>query len=344
MEKRRVILAGNAVPADWAFHRGVEEATGQTWDVIRCVTNRYDGLHKVTRYLKYFLLPVKLLLQRQRYAEIISWEQFFGLVLCFYLRLFRVKTAPVIHIMTFIYRPKRGLTGKIYERFVRYAVSSPHIRHIFVFGEGETTYYAEHFGLAKEKFVSEILGIEDRAAIVSQNAGQPDAGMPAGDYYLAAGRSNRDYDFLREAWPPEEASLYIVCDVERAEDAGNVKYLKDCHGDDYLRLLAGARAAVVPLKSPRFSSGQLVMLQAGMLGRPAIVTENDLVPDYLENGVTGFIIPKTAAALRKALEDLKDPAVYGDMCRKARRAFEARFSLLELGRRVGRRLRDEALE
>lgn len=330
MEKKRLILVGNTVDEDWEFRRGVEKATGTPWDVKVCVINQYNGLKKYTRYLMYLLGPFMLFLQRNRYSHIISWEQFLGLVTVFFMRLFRVKKAPKMTIMALIYKPKKGLVGRVFEWFVRFAVTSDYVHKIIVYSQSEVDYYTEYFGVSRSKFATELLGVADRPDLRSE----PQAERKP--YYVAAGRSNRDYDFLRSAWPKDEKELLIICDVEKNEDSGNIRYLKNCHGDEYLRLLAGARAALVPLKSEKFSSGQLVFLQAAMLGKPVITTPNDTVPDYVDDGQTGMIIRKTPESLADALHRLDDPAEYQRMCRNARRAFETRFSLRELGFRVGR--------
>lgn len=330
MKKRSLLLVGNTVPEDWAFRRGVEDASGRRWDVASYVINRYDGLHKYTRYGTYLLRPFGLFLRRGRYDTILSWEQFLALVFAFYEQTFHVKNYPELTVMGFIYKPKKGAVGRVFERFVRTAVKSEYVKRVVVFGESEIPYYAELFGVPEEKFSSQILGQVDRRDILEESREEN-----AGKYYLSAGRSNRDYAFLRAAWPKERERLTIVCDVEKAEDTENIHYEKDCHGDDYLRLLAGAYVSIVPLESEKFSSGQLVFLQSAMLGKPVITTPNDTVRDYVEDGVTGFIVEKTPEALAEALQKLDDPETYARMSQNARRRFEERFSLYELGRRMG---------
>lgn len=332
MAEKRLIVVGNPVPVDWEFQRGLQAQTQQSWEVLRCCINEYNGIKKYTRYLKYVFFPFYLIAVRNRYEKILSWEQFFGLMMAFYLRLFHAKRCPDMDVMTFIYRPKKGLIGKAYYHFVRYAVTSRYIQKIYVFGKSEIDHYVQLFGVPRENFVAETLGIADLAPVIHA--------MPparSGNFYLAAGRSNRDYDFLRTAWKTQTAPLCIVCDVETAEDTEQIHYEKNCHGNEYLRLLADAHAVIVPLRSENFSSGQLVILQAAMLGKPVIVTQNDTVFDYVDDGETGIIIPKTEQALVDALHRLEDPSFYAQICRNARSKFEHCFSLYELGIRVGRR-------
>ncbi len=329
MEKRRLLVVGNQVPEDWEFRRGVEAETGKSWDIRIDVINRYDGLHKYTRYLTYIFSPLRLFFTRNRYEKMIYWEQFLGLMLVFFCRLFHVKTCPEITIMALIYKPKKGLVGKLFHWFVKRSVTSRYVKRIIVYSQSEVDYYSGLFGVPKEKFSFEPLGLADRKDLRAEEK-KPEK------YYLSAGRSNRDYDFLRQAWPRGGKKITVVCDVEKAEDGGGIHYEKSCHGDDYLRLLSGAYASVVPLQSEKISSGQLVFLQSFMFGVPVIATKNDTVPVYVDDGVTGFIIDKTPEALRTALEKLDDPETRQRMSSNARKAFEERYSLFEMGRRVGR--------
>ena len=306
----------------------MENATQKPWDLRINVINRYDGLNKFTRYLTYVIGPLRLFFIRNRYEKILYWEQFLGLMMVFYCRLFHVKKYPEITVMALIYKPQKGLIGKIFSWFVRYAVTSKYIRRIIVYSKSEADYYAALFNVPREKFRVETLGIADRKELIQKT----DKGEK---YYLSAGRSNRDYHFLRAAWPQDGKKMIVVCDVEKAKDGRGIHYEKDCHGDEYLRLLSKAYASVVPLESERFSSGQLVFLQSFMLGVPVIATRNDTVAEYVEDGVNGFIIEKRPEPLAEALKKLDDPEIYQRMQHAARKAYETRFSLFELGRRVG---------
>ena len=330
MEKKKLIVVGNEVPKDWEFQRGIEDTTGSRWQVIQCITNQYGGLAKVTRYVKYFLLPVQLFFRRNRYSDILSRDQFFGLVLAFYCRLFHVKKAPDIYVMTFIYKRKKGVIGKIYQWFVKKAVTSRYIKHIFVFGKSEIQYYSELFHVPEEMFTAEILGIKDSGMefpLKEKN--------PAPVFYASAGRSNRDYGFFRAQWPRDREPIYIISDREKETDKDNIFYKKNCFGDEYLGLLAHSRAVIVPLADEHISSGQLVVLHAAMVGRPVIVTKNDTISDYVTDGENGLIIEKSGEALAEALEKLKDESFYACMCSQARQKFEKEFSLYQLGRRMG---------
>ncbi|GMA38731.1 hypothetical protein GCM10025883_07760 [Mobilicoccus caccae] len=149
---------------------------------------------------------------------------------------------------------------------------------------------------------------------------EPDVPTSTGDYLFAGGNSMRDYALLAEAvrgtgvrcrvastWEPEETSEEI--------EVGTVPH------EEFVDLLAGCRASVVPLERTVRSAGQQSYLNAMMLGKPVIVTEAPGVHDYIEDGVTGVVVPPEADALRAAILDVMDPARaehYALMGRRAR--------------------------
>lgn len=331
--KQSIILAGSNVSEEnWGFLKGVQDATGKKWHVKKCITNNFAGINRITRYIKFFLMPGVLFFKKNKYDEILSWQQFFGLILACYFRLFHVKNAPKLDIMTFIYKPKKGIAGRIYFSFAKYAVTSKYIRHIYVYSKSEINYYSDIFSVPKDIFRAVKLGIEDsRDRFTNIKTGEI--------YHIAPGRSNRDYDFLRAAWPEDAEPLYIVCDIEKSKSKDNITVLNDCFGDEYLRLLANAKTVVVPLLDENLSSGQLVFLQAAMMGKPVITTYNSTVQDYVIDGVTGLVIDKSKDSLAKALSLLDVEETYRKISVAARTHFESEFSLYRLGVCVGNQLK-----
>ncbi|MCD7884753.1 MAG: glycosyltransferase [Lachnospiraceae bacterium] len=334
--KKNIILVGSDVPTDWSFKEGLETSTGMKWEVKKCITNNFKGISKITRYIKFFTMPLDLFIHRTNIANILSWQQFFGLTLACYFRLFRVKNAPRLDIMTFIYKPKKGLVGHIFKKFVGFAVTSGYINNIFVYGKSEIKYYSEVFGVSESKFVSVKLGIEDVYDKYENNDENSDI------FCIAPGRSNRDYDFLCKAWIKGLGKLLIISDTYKVrEKKENIELLSNCFNDNYLNKLSSTKCAViVPLLNESFSSGQLVFLQAGMFGKPVITTKNATVSDYIVDGVNGFIIDKREDQLLEALVKLSDPQVYRIMSENSRKMFKKEFSLEELGKKVGRILRE----
>lgn len=327
-----LVLSGNRIPPNWEMHQGLEEATGEKWDQLQCVASEYDGLKKYTRYLKYIFYPFYMLITKRKYKAILTKDQFFGLLLAAYARFFHMK-CPDIYVMTFIYKPKKGFIGKLFYKVMSYAVSSPYIKKIFVFGSSEVSYYSEVFGVDKNLFISEILGIKD----VASNFHIEDKG-----YFVAPGRSNRDYAFLRENW--NNGELIVVSDMEKKEteeERTREITVRKCFGDDFLSLLAGAKAVIIPLENEHMSSGQLVILQSSMLGVPCIATKNDTVSDYITEE-TGLIIEKNADSLNNAINKIMNDDIREQYSKAARKRFEDSFSLKQLGIRLGLVVRENS--
>lgn len=330
MSTRNVLLVDWDPPEPWSFRSGLETASGEPWEIKKKITNRNHGnaFRSCIRYLQYAFFSLRMFFCRKGYRQVLAWQQFFGLFLAFYCRLFHVRRAPAITVMTFIYKPKRGLAGRLYGRFVRYAVTSRFVRKILVYSREEVAYYASLFGLPEERFAAVRLGEEDMTERIP-------AGAP-GDYCLSCGRSNRDYSFLLEHWSPSQGKLKIICDDRKLAGSDSVEIYSHCHGDAYYRMLAQSYAVIIPLEDEHISSGQLVMIQAMMYGKPCIVTRNKTVTDYIVDGKNGFVIPKEREALVKALERLRDPAVWREMSAAAREMYVTRFSAGALGDAVGR--------
>lgn len=220
MSKENVILIDYDAPDDWEFHKAIEKTTGTKWTVYKAVSNENHGgiLQKLIRYAKYFLTPMKIAKNRNNYGKVLAWQQFYGLILAFYFRLMHVKESPEIVVLTFIYKPKKSLIGKIYDKFMRYIVTSGYIKYFVVFSESEKRRYADYFDIPESQFIFETLGYEDKTKDVPR--------LGSEDFYLAAGRSNRDYKFLTEAWSKRKEKLEIICDTLNLKSAiENIKRL-----------------------------------------------------------------------------------------------------------------------
>ena len=333
MAKKRAILVDFAVPEKWSFHEALETTTGTKWEVIGLQSNRYHGgIRNIVRYAQYFLLPFKILLKKSKYTSIVAWQQFYGLILASYLRFFGVKAGPDVSAMTFIYKQKASWLGKLYFKFVQYALRSQFLKTVFVYSDSEVEHYSQLFGVPKTLFRSVRLGVEDERS-------KMEAFVKDGGYYVAAGRSNRDYGFLLDTW--KNRKLRIICDTLKMEDTEFVRCLKNCHNEDYLREMAGCHAVIIPLQDENISSGQLVLLHAMMLGKPVVITKNNALQEYVIDGCTGLVIEKTEEALASALAELDVPERYCAISEKAREYFEEHFTYEQLGRNVGEVLSTE---
>lgn len=330
MKKENIILIDYDAPDDWEFRKAIEKATGNKWRIYKAISNENHGgiLQRIIRYAKYFLVPIKVAKDHMNYNKVLAWQQFYGLILAFYFRMFHVQNAPEIVVLTFIYKPKKSFIGKVYDKFIRYIVTSEYIKYFVVFSESEKKKYADYFDVPETQFVFETLGYEDKTQEVPI--------CSAEDFYLAAGRSNRDYEFLVKAWSGRKENLEIICDTLSLKNIpNNIKILTDCHNDEFFMELAKCKAVIVPLEDTHISSGQLVIIQAMMYGKPVIVTENDTVKNYVDVGRTGLVIDKTEKSLSAALATLSDETYYKEMSAAERKQYENKFSIYAMGTAIG---------
>lgn len=327
--KKNVILVDFKAEDNWEFQRVLEDTTHEQWDVHEVVSNRNTGgkIQNLIRYMKYFLAPLSIAINKDKYGKVLGWQQFYGLILAFYFRLFRVKNTPEIYVMTFIYKPKKSFVGKVYNRFIRYIVTSGYISRFIVFSESEKRYYSELFNIADDLFVSISLGCEDVLQKVAPDETEK--------IYVSAGRSNRDYKFLINSWKDSTELLEVICDSIEVREYSNIKILTNCYGDDYLKEIARSYAVIISLDDSNVSSGQLVAIHAMIYGKPVIVTKNDTICDYIKDGYNGLIIDKTPEALRKAVKKLDDMEYYNRISANGRKSYEEYFSMYAMGKRIG---------
>lgn len=330
MEQKDVILVDYRETDEWEFKKGLEKITGGVWKLDSRVANIYHkGFDNFFRYGIYFTFPLKYVFRIKQYRNIIAWQQLFGLILAGYLKVLHISNVVgKIYIMELIYKRKKGFKGKIYESFVRYAITSEYIEKIFVFSVNERKQYASLFALPEDKFEVLQLGITDVFNTIKHK-------ITDDGYFLAPGRSNRDWDFLVKIWDSKRR-LKIVCDNYKGDDKANIEVLGNCYKDDYMEQLLHCHAIIVPLTDENISSGQLVILQGKMLGKPVIVTDNCTVREYFVDGEDGYIIKKQKTAFQDALAKLDDRDEYQRISRNARKNFEKAFSVTAMGESVGR--------
>lgn len=155
-------------------------------------------------------------------------------------------------------------------------------------------------------------------------------GMPTrdGGYLFAGGNSMRDYDLLEEALQGTGTPTRMATSWKPTRNLPHVEARSTSH-DEFMQLLANARAVVVPMRKMVRSAGQQTYMNAMVLGKPVIVTEAPGVRDYIIDGVTGVIVPRDAAALRAAILHAMDPAnagFYAKMVQRARDDVLSRFT------------------
>lgn len=303
----------------WGLIDALKKKTGEDW-IIEC--KQTNNLHKgrltnLLRLLYYFVFPLQVLSHRKKYGKIVAWQQFFGLNLAFFSRLFHLKKVNDLYIMTFIYKEKKGIVGSIYYKYIDYIITSKYVDKFICFSKNEIDYYSSIFKVDKNKFAFVHLG----------GASHDNADVGDDGYVFATGRSNRDYDFLVNLFNKSHYRLIIACDTyHKAEVGKNIKILNNCYGTDMLRLMARSHVVAIPLKDRNISSGQLVVLHAMSFGKPVICTKSDGIQDYVER-TTGLLLDNTEPEWNEALKILyEDMDCYNKMSSSARAVFSSKFT------------------
>jgi glycosyltransferase involved in cell wall biosynthesis len=144
---------------------------------------------------------------------------------------------------------------------------------------------------------------------------------------FAGGDSMRDYAPLLEAARGLDAEVTIATrhpDVAEMGAAPENVRIGPVSRAEYVELMRGARAVVVPLRpTVERSAGQTTYANAMAMGRLVIVTDVLGVRDYVDDGLTGLIVPPSdAPALRRALSWAVDPGNRAAADRIAARARE----------------------
>jgi len=352
-----VLLSDRAAAANEVFRRGLEAGSGEKWEIWACVSNKgRSGGYNAVRYFKYLFFPLAVHLRRGRYAKIVAWQGFYAVQLGFLGRVlgFWGRKPDLVLGIPLIYRPKRGWLGRLYLRWLRFSAGPGRGEHYAVTAEGARAGLSAALGIEPGRIHCFGYGIDDATRKPGWGAPRernPD--WPAGSYWVAVGRSNRDYGWLEKAWRGSGERLHILCDEWggggwKGADGGEIRVSRDLQGAAAWPEYREAKGVVLPLADGGVDSGVLGLLQAWMAGKPAVVTgPSRLAEEYVRDGETGLVAEKDAdgTALRAALARVgSEPGLAGRLGKAGRREFEGKHSEFEFGRRVGEWIRDRTRE
>ena len=164
--------------------------------------------------------------------------------------------------------------------------------------------------------VVDASGVRHRPIHVLPNAIPAPAIVPAeppGEAFVYAGRLSREKGLGTLIRAAEAARVPLLVagtgpleQSLRAQVPRGVRFLGRLSGDEVDRLLAGARAAVVP--SEWAENAPMAVLEPMVLGRPVIATRMGGIPEQIRDGVDGVLVNagdelQLAAALRVLADD-----------------------------------------
>lgn len=339
---KNVILMDSDLNEAKDFVIGLEREIPEKWEVIVCNSNqsRKSKLYNIKRYTKYFLFPFSIFIKRKKYRNIIAWQQFYGVLFSFYCHLFNVEKTNKLTIMTFIYKEKHGIIGKIYEKFMNYALyGGRYVDVITCTAKAEMEMYSKKFRIPYDKFEFVPWGILDYAKDNEYDFEIPE--NKNGAFLFSPGRSNRDWKFLIDSLKEESYPLLIACDELRYEKQGSVTIDNTVDVKKSNELMAKCFAVVISIDDPLVSSGQTVLMQAMNYGKPIIITKSaGLSDDYITDHENGLVINKSKIELLSAINELyMDETLYRKLSTNGRKEFEEKYSKHSLGCNIGRAIK-----
>jgi len=196
---------------------------------------------------------------------------------------------------------------------------------------------AEEVGIRAERIVVLSGGVPDMAA-PERALARTRFGLEPSDFAVvcvASLKRHKGQDTLVRATARLEGVKLLLAGegpfreelIRLAEElgaAGSVRFLG--HVEEVPALLAASDA--VALASWPREGLSLALIEALRAGRPAVVSDVGGLPEVIEDGVNGYVVPpKDPAAFRDAIERLLDPSVREEMGQRARARFLERYEL-----------------
>jgi glycosyltransferase involved in cell wall biosynthesis len=201
--------------------------------------------------------------------------------------------------------------------------------HYLIFSRCELPLYAENMGIdpARLHYIPCGDWHEWPAENWLKSADIADSSLPHGDYYFSGGYSNRDYISLIEVFRKIQAPLLIVCsklntEIEEARLPANVRVVRDVPSARFDEYISHAKAGIVPLKYGTGSSGQTVVLRLMLYAKPIVVSDVGAVRDYVEPGVSSYLVRDLAAELPAVIATIE---ANSDAAAKVGQAAQVRY-------------------
>jgi glycosyltransferase involved in cell wall biosynthesis len=245
----------------------------------------------------------------RQYDVIVTANIKLAQLVALYRFLFFIRKPKQIVLELMLDEEASGWIWKLKVKFQRLLFSSVDL--VFVSSTREVETYSRRLRIPPEKF---------RFIPFHTNIINPRRLGENEGFILSAGKTGRDYAVLNEALRGTDMKAVIVSDdyhLKGIDISANITVRKNIPYSEYLTILEKSRLVVVPLTKHVMSTGQVVILEAMALGKPVIATETVGTLDYIENGITGILVPiGDKGALRKAIHDLiRSPSLEEDLAR-----------------------------
>lgn len=336
--QKNIILADCEYEEIVDFVRGLKKETNDDY-VCECkeLTNHgwYNNLY---RYLMYFIFPMKFFLCRSQYNYILGWQQFFVLLFAGYCRLFHVKKENKVIAMNFTYKKKNGVVGCIYDAFMMFCVKNSYLDYIHVLSYNYASYCTKELKIPREKIIVTPFGLPDTYEQWKNSK------VSYKNFWFSIGRSNRDFQFLVDAWRkmPLNELLIIASDTFTPKGVlpDNVIHRTDISGDDQFPYIANCKGMIIPIKDGNVCSGDTVLLKAMSYKKAVVVTKpSTLAEMYIDDNINGILVEKNEDDFCKKIKALTDNCFrLKDLGENARIKYQEKYSRFQMGKSIGKQI------
>lgn len=222
--------------------------------------------------------------------------------------------------------------------------------HYLIFSRSELQFYTEQLGMDPSRLHYIPCGdwhSEETGKREAEDRDRARTQFPT-DYYFSGGYSNRDYPALVRIFRKVKAPLIIVCsklntEMDDLSLPPNVRVVRDVSSGVFDGYISHAKAGIVPLKRDTGSSGQTVVLRLMRYGKPIVVNDVAALRDYVEPGVSAFVVHDLEDELAEAIQEIEahpDAASRVGLAAKVR--YEGSFSRAAVAERFRKILEETA--
>ena len=215
-----------------------------------------------------------------------------------------VKKRNKVVAVNVVYKEKSGLLRKVYRWFAGKCINPLYLDYIVVSSYSHAELINKEFNFPMDRIIAIPFGIKDDYGRFN-NVECP-KGMKKNEFILSIGRSNRDYDFLIDAWKEIDCPLVIISDTyKKNQNVKNVIIKNDIAGDEQYPWIVNSKAIIIPIDDPLLSSGDTVLLQAMSLKKIIVVTAPSALSDmYIINKENGLTVSKDSKLLKEIVKDI----------------------------------------
>lgn len=290
---------------------------------------------ELRRYINYFKGGWTLFNLRNRLQHMICWQQFYGLTFAFFCAVFHVNKPCQVIVANYTYKEKSGKARKPYFWFMKKCLQGEYVDYIHIPSNLYAKRVCELFAISIDKVIVHPFGVLDEYKNYSKLP--VPKGVNEAGYFLAIGRSNRDYDFLIKVWESIHYPLVIATDTYR-KDCNNpyINIRNDIDADHQYEWINNCKAVIICLDDGNIASGDTVLLTSMMLEKIVLVSSpSTLAEMYIETGINGLAVHKDITAFRKSINETIE-GKYENVGKKAREVFLAKYERKHLGEALGK--------